>query len=253
VDNGGRTHSIETHPKYCVVTLSPAMNNCQWSEIEKVGNEVVRELEAVNAPNLVVDLSELEYIGSAMVALVVRIWKTVKTKNARMVVVTRNPMVLEVFKIAKLDEVWTIVEYREDALQELGISTDLKGEAGESSLLAVLALLAALAGAAVFGLHWVRPGGMAFNPILQMFGHACAIVGIVAGVVLWVNGTGSRRGVGIFATILSVAVALAGAYYFPLAAGNQVPNPNEPPNQNAPMPGENPEPAEAEKPPTPEE
>ena len=227
MEKGGRTHSFETHSKYSVLTLNPVMNDCAWSEIEKVGDEVLREIEALKSPNLVVDLSELEYIGSAMVALVVRIWKAVKAKNSRMVVVSRHPLVLEVFKIAKLNEVWTIVEFREDALEELGISPQGQEYKNGSPILVGAALIAALAAAAMVGLNLARPGLV--DPMLQMSGFGLAIIGIVAGVVLALSGRGGRRAVGIFATLLSIAVCVA--YFFPPTDGNAQPDGGDKPKQ----------------------
>ena len=78
-----------------------------------------------------------------------------------------------------------------------------------------------------------------------MLGHGLAILGIIAGVVLCVNGRGGRRAAGIFAVVLSIAVTLAGAYFFPLPAGRANPDPQ--PKQNL----QQPEKAPAEEAPTP--
>jgi anti-anti-sigma factor len=214
VEQRGPTYEFEQHADYCVLALKPAMNDVQWGEIEKVGDEVVKQIETLRSPHLIADLSELDYIGSSMVALVVRIWKIIKAKNARMVVVNRNPMVLEVFKISKLDEVWTITEFREDALYELGVSPEAKTERLESNLLAVASLLIALVGAAGLGLHWANPGLLA-DRVTQVLAYGCSGLGMLLGLLLLFKGEGGRRAIGILAMIVGVLVFWGAVFTVP--------------------------------------
>jgi anti-anti-sigma factor len=215
VDKGGQTHTFEKLSGYCVLALTPAMNSCQWGEIERIGNEVLKDLEPVNTPHLIVDLSELDYIGSAMVALVVRIWKLVKSKKARMVVVNKNPMVLEVFKIAKLNEVWEIVEFREDALDLLGISQAAKIERRESNALMFVSLLAALASASALAVDLTNPGVLV-DPFRSILVFACSGIGVVMGLLFAVRSQGGRKAVGFLATLVSVGVLIAASVIVPV-------------------------------------
>lgn len=214
MDKGGRTHTFEKHPGYCVLTLTPAMNGCQWGEVERIGNEVLKDLERLDTPNLIVDLSELEYIGSSMVALVVRIWKLVSAKKARMAVVNKNPMVLEVFKIAKLDEVWEIVEYREDALEWLGVSKETRSERRESNALMFVSLLAALASGAALAIELTNPG-LLVDPLRSILIFACSGIGMAMGLLFAVRSEGGRQAVGILATLISVGVLIAACLVLP--------------------------------------
>ncbi len=214
MDKGGLTHTFEKHAGYCVLALTPAMNSCQWGEIERVGNEVLKDLEPVNTPHLIVDLSELDYIGSAMVALVVRIWKLVKSKKARMVVVNKNPMVLEVFKISKLDEVWEIVEFRQDALEILGVSREAKSERRESNALMIVGLLAAIASGAALALDQTNPGVLV-DPYRLILVFACSGIGVVMGLLFTVRSQGGRQAVGILTTLISAGVLVAACVLLP--------------------------------------
>ncbi len=236
METGGLTYNFETHSDYSVLVLKPSMNDSQWSEIEKAGDEVLRELEAIRTPHLIVDLSELEFIGSAMVALVVRIWKIVQAKKARMVVVNRNPMVLEVFKISRLDDVWNIQEYREDALYQLGVSQEAKSKERESGLLVWVTVLASLLGAIALGMHFLSPDLLGEKKN-QIMAYGCAGLGILLGVLALFTTSGSRRVVGIGAAVLSAAVLVCSTIWMPLetkAAPNPPANnqPNEPNNSD---------------------
>jgi anti-anti-sigma factor len=210
--------------------MKPAMNSCDWGEFEKVGDEVLRELETQKSPNLIVDLSEMDYISSAMVALIVRVWKAVKAKHAKMVVVNRHALVLEVLKIAKLDAVWTIVEYREDALYELGVSKEAKTERHESNVLGLASVFNAVVATAAFGLHVAKPGVLT-APVLQFVVFGFSAIGFVLGLLLFLKGYGGQKTVGILATLLCLAVFIGGVLLVPFS-GNEEPKPDENPPAN---------------------
>ncbi len=226
MDKGGQTHQFENYAHHNILVLNPGMNQCPWSDIERIGDEVLRDLETIKTPNLIVDLSELDYIGSAMVALVVRIWKKVKAKEGRLVVVNRNPLVLEVFKISKLDNVWTIVEYREDALYELGVSKEAETQRRNAAALlwaAALAALAALVGAGGLAMHLAKPGVLDY-PLIQIVAFGGSAIGVLLGLLLLIKGEGGRRALGFFAAVLSLAVFVIAIFYVPLSAEAK-PNP----------------------------
>ena len=69
----------------------------------------------------------MNYMGSAIVALIVRVWKVVQAKGGKMVVLCPNPAVLEVIQLAGLDKVWTIASEPEAASKKLGLRTNHSG------------------------------------------------------------------------------------------------------------------------------
>lgn len=123
-------YRFEKNDSLLQLTLEPELNDVQWSEIDTLGTNVLLVLEDKQAPTMIVDLSPLSYMGSAMVALIVRLWKAVKAKNGRMAVVCPHDMVREVLVLAGLDKVWTITETREEAVKALGLK---EGQAVMSS------------------------------------------------------------------------------------------------------------------------
>lgn len=122
-DTSYRFEEAESH---CTIVLLPELNKAPWGDIDNIGTSVVERMNAKmdasrQKPGFIVDLSALNYMGSAMVALVVRLWKASKEKGAKMVVINNDPMVLEVLELAGLSQVWTIVGTREEALRALGV------------------------------------------------------------------------------------------------------------------------------------
>lgn len=118
--SSGTPYRFEKADGYAVVSLEPELNNAQWSEIEKIGTDLLNQLSSVKSRAMIVDLSSLNYMGSAMVALIVRLWKSVKEDDGRMAVVNRDPNVFEVLKLAGLHKVWTIVDTKEQGIKALG-------------------------------------------------------------------------------------------------------------------------------------
>ena len=120
------SYRFEEAESYCTIVLLPELNKAPWGDIDNIGTSVVERMNARmdatrQKPGFIVDLSALNYMGSAMVALVVRLWKASKEKGAKMVVINSDPMVLEVLELAGLSQVWTIVGTREEALKALGV------------------------------------------------------------------------------------------------------------------------------------
>ena len=121
VDSLESPFHFERHLQHAVVAFNPLINEGQWGTVMQVGHEIL--LHVGNQPNqaLVVDLSRLTYIGSPQVALLVRLWKSVKKSNGRMSVECPNDTVCDALSIAGLHSLWQIVATRDAALNAIGI------------------------------------------------------------------------------------------------------------------------------------
>lgn len=211
-------YGFETADGYSVFSLQPELNDSQWADFEKVGNDVVGQLDAMDPPICLVDLSDLSYMGSAMVALIVRVWKAVNENGGRMVVVNKDTMVFEVLKLAGLHKVWTIVDTRDEGVKQLGVKVRAvraasSGEGGTPAGgggigLAVLGL-GAVVGAGV-GLFLLLTPGIVSEKIALVIEFGFAALALVAGTVTAARDTGTRQKLGIAIVAASVVVVLAG-------------------------------------------
>lgn len=200
-----------------VITLLPELNDAQWSEIEQVGSDVLQRLQEFRPPALLVDLTALDYMGSAMVALLVRFWKTVRRDEGAMVVVTQNEMVQEVLELAGLNTVWSIVETREEGLQELK-PVVRSSETGGFALLTFLGVIAILA--AGLGTYFLlRPGDIVEPRAAGLMGLGCSVVGLIVGAVLMLRESGGRRAAGVAVALASLALLGTGLFQAPEAGG----------------------------------
>jgi anti-anti-sigma factor len=115
-------YEYEMAKGYAVVAFNPSLGDCRWGEIEKVGAEIKERLVALDRPSFLLDLTRLEFMGSSVVALIVKLWKAAQEKEGEMVVVNSSTMIGEVLEIAGLTRVWKIVSTHEEAEQMLGVT-----------------------------------------------------------------------------------------------------------------------------------
>lgn len=206
------TFQIDSIQGRTVVSFLPRLNEIPWSEIEKVGGAILPKLQDTASPGVLVDLCALKYMGSASLALIVRIYKTVTEKHGRMIVANCDPMVGEVLAKAGLQKIWEIAPSRDDGLRRLGLPVGeaVRRAGGWQNLVAIAGLLISALGLAA---QFSPPLGLAANivAVMQIGG---GLLGF--GFALWaiLEGTGTARTVGAMVLIASVALLLSGVFNF---------------------------------------
>ncbi|MCH8830833.1 MAG: STAS domain-containing protein [Planctomycetes bacterium] len=93
------SYRFEDFDGFSVIALLPELNKAPWAEIDGIGTALLERMERQPKPSFLIDLDALNYMGSAMVALVVRLWKSIKERNGKMVVFNDDEMVLEVLRL----------------------------------------------------------------------------------------------------------------------------------------------------------
>ncbi len=206
------TFQIDSIQGRTVVSFLPQLNEIPWSEIEKVGGAILPRLQEAASPGVLVDLCALKYMGSASLALIVRIYKTVTEKRGRMIVANSDPMVGEVLAKAGLEKIWEIAPNRADGLRRLGLPTSeaVRRAGGWQNLVAILGLLVSAIG---FAVH--------FSPAIDLGAHMVIGMQIGGGLIgfgfaLWaiLEGAGSARTIGAMVLVASVALLLSGVFNF---------------------------------------
>ena len=143
-------YQFQNGKRFAVIEFYQPMASCRWSDIEQIGDSLKSELGGLTNPVFLLDLSRLEFMGSSIVALIVRLWKSTQERGGGMVVVNSNDMIREVLDIAGLTRVWTIVDSRDQAEKMLSNPPYYSGGQNRSAyLLATLGWVAAAG--AVFG------------------------------------------------------------------------------------------------------
>lgn len=142
------------HGNHQTIVLSSVLNDVPWNKIDGVGMDLSQRVQSLSKPRVIMDISALDYMGSAMVALVVRVWKVIDAQQGKMVVVNQHEMVHQVLDLAGLTSKWEIVDSHPDALNRLGVTKPKPAEPSSGGgsvaglILKTLVVLLAIVGVA---------------------------------------------------------------------------------------------------------
>lgn len=132
------------------VVLHDTLANCQWDDIEQAGNDLKAKIAGVDRAVILMDLSRLEFMGSSIVALVVKTWKAIESQQGGMVVLSSNEMTKEVLEIAGLNKLWPVVASRAEAEEILSKPPYSVGTKKATFLLMTLGWVAAAGAVGAF-------------------------------------------------------------------------------------------------------
>jgi anti-anti-sigma factor len=207
-----KSFELERQSAYARLVLSADLNAFHWEDIQRSATEILAELGRTRPAAVIVDLTTLDYLGSAQLTLLVRIWKAIKDYNGRMVVELKGAVVREVLKTAGLLNVWEVAESREGAFQLLGLGPD--GRRKVSMILpsiGLVALTAALAGVCIT--LW---RSNLVDARIALGGQlACAGIALLAGLWTSIRGWGARRGLGAAMVVASAVLAVTIVFNHP--------------------------------------
>jgi len=110
---------LEWHRDAFVVTPSKDVESMRWDLIEQGAEVVLSPLRGSNASLVIFDLSEVEYVGSVFLSLLLRSHKLVKTWGGELVLCGASPMARELLRVTALDTLWAIYDSRQEALATL--------------------------------------------------------------------------------------------------------------------------------------
>ncbi|MBI1314383.1 STAS domain-containing protein [bacterium] len=137
-------YQFQNGKRFAVLEFYQSLANCRWSDIEQIGDDLKAQISTLAHPVFLLDLTRLEFMGSSIVALIVRLWKATQERGGGMVIVNSSTMINEVLEIAGLTQVWTVVESRAQAEELLSKPPYyVVGQARSVYLLAVLGWVAA--------------------------------------------------------------------------------------------------------------
>jgi anti-anti-sigma regulatory factor len=197
---------FEENRGYTVVRFETDLHEMSWGDVENEASEIVTKIKAANTSRLIVDLSPMDLIQSGLVASLVRMWKATESHVDRKVVVeTPNEVVRDVIRTAGLFKVFTVVNTREEAAYEIGVSKGARLEQREKRVLAWIALPAAiLAIVALFPVFYMTNTAVKGNA--ELAGFLLAASACIASLFSMTKDDGWRRGLGAIAMVLALTV-----------------------------------------------
>lgn len=207
-DNSDVAQFLTTSEENRKVTflLRRELVKAEWSTVEQVGDAMLATIAEKKRPQVLTDLSQLEHMGSSMVAMLVKLWKSVEAKEGAMVFVCKQNGIYEVLKLAGLTNVWTITEDRQEALDLLGSTAERTGRNLSPFLVAISLLTAALSGAMLAmmlsGQHYI---GAEEEPKIQI---AAGVVSACLGFWAFLTAHRVTKALGLIFGLIGLGLAI---------------------------------------------
>jgi anti-anti-sigma factor len=100
----------------CIIELSlpDMMDGMQFDQLT---DELLAELDVARAPAWVLDMSQVAYIGSALLGLMVNVRQRIKNARGELVLCRMSPRLAEVLAVSSLERLFRVAKTREEALR----------------------------------------------------------------------------------------------------------------------------------------
>ena len=90
------------------------------ANIQQIGEELSRIVEASPRPRLLICFSDVEHLSSAALGALIKVGHAVSARDGQLRLSDIRPQILEVFKITRLDQMFEIHDDAATALQSFG-------------------------------------------------------------------------------------------------------------------------------------
>ena len=102
-----------------LVSLTDAHDSLDEVHIQRLTDPLLSVAESADPPLVVIDLSQTTMFGSAFLALLIRMWRCLASRNGRFGLAGLTPHCLEVVKATHLHEVWETFETPDEAIRAM--------------------------------------------------------------------------------------------------------------------------------------
>jgi anti-anti-sigma factor len=116
---GGESFQVERRGDIAVVTPSPAIEEMPENLVEQAAQIVLAPLREGPPNGLVVDLSQVSFIGSVFISFLLRCHLLVKKHGAELVLAGVSDRVRELLRLTSLDTLWALYSSKAEALEAL--------------------------------------------------------------------------------------------------------------------------------------
>jgi anti-anti-sigma factor len=111
--------TIVRHGDVTVITACPSLETWDSTLVEQAADMMLEPLRDQEEPLIVVDLSRVDYFGSAFLSLLIRCWKLTTVKGGLMVLSGVSERARELLRVTSLDIVWPIYGTWREAVEAL--------------------------------------------------------------------------------------------------------------------------------------
>ena len=117
--NSSDVFTIERHGDLTLISATPALESLDASLEEQIAEAIMGPVRHQSSPNVVFDLSGVNYFGSMFVAVLLRCWKLIQSRGGMMALAGVSPHARELLRLTSLDMIWPIYQTRREATEAL--------------------------------------------------------------------------------------------------------------------------------------
>ena len=110
---------VEFHDGILTVVPLADFESFRWKEMEAASTAIFESIQRDPDAKVIVDMGRLRYCGSALLGVILRVWKSVSPRSGVLTFCNVNEEVGEILKHTRLDTLWKIYPTRADALSEM--------------------------------------------------------------------------------------------------------------------------------------
>jgi len=86
------------------------------ANIQQIGDEITELIDAATSPKLLINFANVDHLSSAALGTLITINNRMKSRKGQLRLANIDPQIYEVFKITKLDKLFSIHQTTEAAL-----------------------------------------------------------------------------------------------------------------------------------------
>jgi anti-anti-sigma factor len=105
------------HADVLVISVKGNVESVAWDLLEQAAEVILAPIADRAAPVVVFDLTDVNFMGSAFLQLLLRCHTIVKTRGGELVLCGVNEHARELLSITALDTLWAIYDTRDHALE----------------------------------------------------------------------------------------------------------------------------------------
>ena len=110
---------VKRHGDIAVIVPSPQVEHLPETLLQPAAQMVLAPLKEDPPNQIIVDLSEVGYFGSAFITFLLRCHLLVKKRGSELVLAGANPRIRELLRTTALDTLWALYDDRQEALNAL--------------------------------------------------------------------------------------------------------------------------------------
>jgi anti-sigma B factor antagonist len=116
----GHIFARESHGNILLLNSLTQLGSLNEPEIAHEADELLEMINTSQSTNLVIDLSQSDYLGTAMLGAFIKLWKRIAQHGGQLVLCNVSHNVAQILRFTKLDTIWTIYGSRDQAFHAIG-------------------------------------------------------------------------------------------------------------------------------------